>query len=48
MSTLIAGEGGTLWAALRDAFAVVAAQGQAVMVVSVSNACPWPPRGDRQ
>ena len=48
MSALITGEGTALWAALRDTFAAVVAQGQAVMVVIVSNACPWPPRGDRQ
>jgi quercetin dioxygenase-like cupin family protein len=44
MSTLIAGEDGVLWAGLRDAFAAAAAQGEAVMVVTVSNACPWPPQ----
>jgi len=44
MSTLIAGDDGVLWAGLRDAFAAVAAQGEAVMAVTVSNACPWPPQ----
>jgi quercetin dioxygenase-like cupin family protein len=44
MSTLIAGDDGILWAALRDAFAAAAAQGEAVMVITVSNACPWPPQ----
>ncbi|PMP77782.1 MAG: hypothetical protein C0183_16945 [Roseiflexus castenholzii] len=39
MSTLIAGEEETVWEALRAAFA--AACGETVMVVTVSNACPW-------
>jgi quercetin dioxygenase-like cupin family protein/uncharacterized protein YqgV (UPF0045/DUF77 family) len=43
MSTLIAGDDGTLWEALRDAFAVAAMQSETVMVVTVSNACPLPP-----
>ena len=45
MSTLIAGEGRVLWAALRDAFAAAATQGETVMVVTLSNACPWRPGG---
>ena len=40
MSTLVAGEGEAVVAALRDAFARVADSGDAVMVVTVSNACP--------
>jgi quercetin dioxygenase-like cupin family protein/uncharacterized protein YqgV (UPF0045/DUF77 family) len=43
MSTHMAGDGAALWAALSDAFAAAAAQGEAVMVVTVSNACPWLP-----
>ena len=42
MSTLLAGDGDRLWAALRDAFAAVSGEGETVMVVTVSNACPWP------
>ncbi|GIV99648.1 YkoF family thiamine/hydroxymethylpyrimidine-binding protein [Roseiflexus sp.] len=41
MSTLIAGEEETVWEALRAAFAAAAACGETVMVVTVSNACPW-------
>ncbi|ABU56842.1 YkoF family thiamine/hydroxymethylpyrimidine-binding protein [Roseiflexus castenholzii] len=41
MSTLIAGEEATVWEALRAAFAAAAACGETVMVVTVSNACPW-------
>jgi quercetin dioxygenase-like cupin family protein len=44
MSTLIAGEGRVLWAALRDAWSAAATQGETVMVVTLSNACPWPAR----
>lgn len=43
MSTLIAGNEETVWDALRAAFAAAAANGETVMVVTVSNACPWPP-----
>jgi quercetin dioxygenase-like cupin family protein len=44
MSTFITDEGGTLWVALRDGFAAACAHGETVMVVTVSNACPLPPR----
>jgi quercetin dioxygenase-like cupin family protein/uncharacterized protein YqgV (UPF0045/DUF77 family) len=47
MSTLIAGDDGTLWAALRDAFAAAATQGEMVMVITLSNACPWPPQDNK-
>jgi len=47
MSTLIAGEGRVLWAALRDAFTAAATQGETVMVVTLSNACPWPAQDDK-
>ena len=43
MSTLIAGEAEAVWEALRAAFAAAAACGETVMVVTVSNACPWMP-----
>lgn len=40
MSTVITGEDGALFDALRDAFKSSAEQGHVVMVVTVSNACP--------
>lgn len=43
MSTLIAGDETTVWESLRAAFAVAAAYGETVMVITVSNACPWTP-----
>jgi uncharacterized protein YqgV (UPF0045/DUF77 family) len=43
MSTLVSGEDGALFNALRDAFKVSAEQGDVVMVVTVSNACPVSP-----
>ncbi len=43
MSTLLAGDDASVWAAVRDAFAVAAAEGECTMVVTASNACPWPP-----
>jgi tRNA-Thr(GGU) m(6)t(6)A37 methyltransferase TsaA len=42
MSTLIDGDDGAIFAALRDAFRLAAEQGQVVMVATVSNACPVP------
>lgn len=42
MSTLVWGEQGALFAALQEAFAQCAAEGDAVMVVTLSNACPTP------
>lgn len=42
MSTLIAGDDAAVFAALREAFRRVAEQGQVVMVVTLSNACPVP------
>jgi len=47
MSTFITDGSGTLWAALRDGFAAACTHGETVMVVTVSNACPWPPRGNK-
>lgn len=40
MSTLIAGDDAVVFAALQEAFRRVAEQGQVVMVVILSNACP--------
>ena len=40
MSTQVVGEPEAVFAALRDAFVRVAAKGQVVMTVTVSNACP--------
>jgi uncharacterized protein YqgV (UPF0045/DUF77 family) len=42
MSTLVWGEEGTLFTALQEAFRQAAACGDAVMVVTLSNACPEP------
>jgi len=42
MSTVIAGELDTVCTALRDAFAVATAEGEAVLVVTLSNGCPVP------
>jgi uncharacterized protein YqgV (UPF0045/DUF77 family) len=42
MSTLVWGEEGVLFAALQEAFRQAAACGDAVMVVTLSNACPGP------
>ena len=40
MSTLITGDDAALFAALQEAFRRVAEQGQVVMLVTLSNACP--------
>lgn len=42
MSTLTWGDHGTVFAALRDAFAAAVEHGPAVLQVTVSNACPLP------
>lgn len=42
MSTIVAGEDATIFAALGEAFAEAAASGEVVMTVTVSNACPIP------
>lgn len=44
MSTIISGEDEAVFAALQEAFRSVAAQGQVVMIVTFSNACPVPDR----
>jgi uncharacterized protein YqgV (UPF0045/DUF77 family) len=40
MSTLVTGDSGRLFTALREGFERVAERGQVAMVVTVSNACP--------
>jgi uncharacterized protein YqgV (UPF0045/DUF77 family) len=40
MSTLITGDDAVVFAALQEAFRCAAEQGQVVMVVTLSNACP--------
>ncbi len=42
MSTYVAGEDQTLFAALQDAFARASRLGHVVMTVTLSNACPIP------
>lgn len=42
MSTLVWGDDEAVFAALQEAFAAAAAYGEAVMTVTVSNACPLP------
>ena len=42
VSTLLVGNGTTIFAALQQAFCHAAEQGQVVMVVTFSNACPVP------
>ncbi|MDT8366768.1 MAG: YkoF family thiamine/hydroxymethylpyrimidine-binding protein [bacterium] len=42
MSTLMWGGDDKIFAALHEAFLRVAAVGEAVMTVTISNACPWP------
>jgi uncharacterized protein YqgV (UPF0045/DUF77 family) len=44
MSTVVCGDA-KVFSALLDAFRGAAARGHAVMVVTVSNACPWPGKG---
>lgn len=43
MSTLVTGETGPVFAALREGFERAAASGELVMVVALSNACPVGP-----
>jgi uncharacterized protein YqgV (UPF0045/DUF77 family) len=42
MSTTVTGESGIMFAALAEAFAKAASSGQAVMTMTISNACPVP------
>jgi tRNA-Thr(GGU) m(6)t(6)A37 methyltransferase TsaA len=46
MSTLITGDDVAIFAALQEAFRRVAEQGQMVMVVTFSNACPVPSKAE--
>ena len=48
MSTLILGENGTIFAALREVFVRAAEDGEVVMMVTLSNACPVNPLDDRE
>jgi uncharacterized protein YqgV (UPF0045/DUF77 family) len=45
MSSLISGEDEAVFAALKEAFQAVSQQGDVVMAVTLSNACPVPERG---
>lgn len=42
MSTLVIGGEGALWTALREVFTKAAENGEVVMIVTFSNACPLP------
>jgi uncharacterized protein YqgV (UPF0045/DUF77 family) len=42
MSTVVVGEGALIFAALAEAFGKSTEQGEVVMTVTVSNACPIP------
>ncbi|MDY6866871.1 MAG: YkoF family thiamine/hydroxymethylpyrimidine-binding protein [Chloroflexota bacterium] len=42
MSTLILGAEADLWEGLEDAYSKAAAQGEVVMILAISNACPRP------
>jgi uncharacterized protein YqgV (UPF0045/DUF77 family) len=42
MSTTVSGESGILFAALAEAFARAASNGEVVMTITISNACPFP------
>jgi len=42
MSTLVWGDDEAVFPALMDAFQKAADIGETVMIISVSNACPWP------
>jgi uncharacterized protein YqgV (UPF0045/DUF77 family) len=44
MSTMIWGDDEKVFAALLDAFRKAASLGEAVMVTTISNACPLPPK----
>jgi uncharacterized protein YqgV (UPF0045/DUF77 family) len=44
MSSLITGEDETVFAALKEAFETLSQQGDVVMVMTLSNACPVPER----
>ena len=46
MSSLVIGEDEIVFAALKEAFQATSQQGDVVMVVTLSNACPLPERGE--
>ena len=46
MSTMVWGDDEEVFAALLDAFRKAASLGEAVMVMTVSNACPLPPKSE--
>jgi len=46
MSTLVRGDDEEVFAALLDAFRKAASLGETVMVMTVSNACPLPPKSE--
>jgi uncharacterized protein YqgV (UPF0045/DUF77 family) len=45
MSSMVSGEDETVFVALKEAFQVTSQQGDVVMVVTLSNACPVPESG---
>ena len=45
MSTVLWGDDEKVFPALLGAFREAASRGHAVMVITVSNACPWPGKG---
>lgn len=45
MSTLVWGDDEKVFPAIVEAFRKAASRGETVMVITVSNACPWPGRG---
>lgn len=47
MSTLVWGDDDAILAALRDGFRRAAELGPAVLVITLTNACPMPPREER-
>jgi uncharacterized protein YqgV (UPF0045/DUF77 family) len=47
MSTIITGDDEAIFAALQEAFCSIAEQGQVVMIVTFSNACPAPSRSTK-
>jgi uncharacterized protein YqgV (UPF0045/DUF77 family) len=46
MSTVLWGDDEKVFPALIGAFRQAASRGHAVMVITVSNACPWPGKGE--
>ncbi|MEW6720528.1 MAG: YkoF family thiamine/hydroxymethylpyrimidine-binding protein [Thermodesulfobacteriota bacterium] len=48
MSTVLWGDDEKVFPALLGAFREAASRGQAVMTITVSNACPWPGGGGKR